>query len=516
MNSRKIEIKWKMIKRDMLKHWPIWVTSFVVYVFVVFLVNSFARGFISTATKYEVTTTIIGSLIELTLVLAFCMGFIAAWASFGFLENKKKDYFYVALPFSKLSLFINKYLFGLLLCMLPCLAMFFIELIHLLVLSGSLQLILLLKWLVTAFIEYFFWYSFGVLFMVLCGRILMAGYCFLMFSFAGLVLRFFLEMSNLLCFIGVNGGLGNGESVLGIFSTIEYIFRIEIVMFRFGYSEMDPTTIFVDGATGKFIVILVAGMILTAASYLLFAKRKEERTGDNIVFNGMKIVFSSVLTFFATIYLVMALYLIIFYNKDELAHKLSERIKIVILLAVIGFVCYLISSMIVEKKIKIFKSHWLKSVIFAMVVSLIGIGYLHDVFNIESYVPKAEEVESIYINRYDTIFEEIFLNNTNKRGITVTNKESIAVISELHKIIVDNIEATIDPSYDQYSFNFTYRLKNGSQIARHYNVPYNSELYYKLKDYIMKNMDILATGFETYNQEYDEYQDDVISSVEYY
>ena len=62
-------------------------------------------------------------------------------------------------------------------------------------------------------------------------------------------------------------------------------------MFRFGYSEMDPTTIFVDGATGKFIVILVAGMILTAASYLLFAKRKEERTGDNIVFNGMKIVF---------------------------------------------------------------------------------------------------------------------------------------------------------------------------------------------------------------------------------
>ena len=35
MNSKKPDFKWKMIKRDVLRHWPIWVTSFAVYIFVV-------------------------------------------------------------------------------------------------------------------------------------------------------------------------------------------------------------------------------------------------------------------------------------------------------------------------------------------------------------------------------------------------------------------------------------------------------------------------------------------------
>ena len=241
MNTKKLDFKWKMIKRDVLRHWPIWVTSFIVYVFVVFLVNSFARGFMSTVTPYEVTTTIVGSLIELTHFMAFCIGILAAWASFGFLGKKKKDYFYEALPFSRLSLYVNKYLFGMIISLLPCFAMFIVEIFHILFLSGSFEIVLLSKWLIIAIIEYIFWYSLAVLFMVLCGRFLMAASCYFMFSFVGIGLRFLIELSNDFCFIGVKSGFGDGNSVLGILSPIEYINSIEIVKMKELIKSIDST-----------------------------------------------------------------------------------------------------------------------------------------------------------------------------------------------------------------------------------------------------------------------------------
>ena len=502
MYTKKPEFKWKMIKRDVLRHWPIWVTSFIVYVFAVFLVNSFARGFMSTVTPYEVTTTIIGSLIELTHFMAFCMGMLAAWASFGFLGKKKKDFFYEALPFSRLSLYVNKYLFGMIICLLPCFTMFFIELFQILVLSGSFEIVLLLKWLITAIIEYAFWYSLAVLFMVLCGRFMMAVSCYLVFSFLGIGLRFFLEISNAFCFVGVSNGFGDGNSVLGVFSPIEYINSIEITFFRIDYNLNETSNVFMDGAAGKYVVIFITGILIAVVSYLLYTKRKEERTEDNIVFNGMKIVFSSIVTFFGNIYLATITYLIIFYNNDNrIAHKPAERVKLIILVAVIGFFGYLISSMIVEKKLKIFKSHCLKALIFTVIISLIGIGYLHDVFNIEGYVPDTEDIDYININAHDSIYKELYKTTGKERSvIKIYNKETIKVITEIHEIITDNIEDIVNTPYNQgldyYSFHFTYELKNGSTVSRSYSVREKSGLFNKLQEYIMENIDVLAAGIE--------------------
>ena len=392
-------------------------------------------------------------------------------------------------------------LFGMIISLLPCFAMFIVEIFHILVLSGSFEIVLLSKWLIIAIIEYVFWYSLAVLFMVLCGRFLMAASCYFFFSFVGIGLRFLIELSNDFCFIGVKSGFGDGNSVLGILSPIEYINSIEIAFFRTDYNVNETSRVFMDGALGKYIVIFVTGIILAVVSYLLYTGRKEERTGDNVVFNGMKIAFSSIVTFFSSIYLAAITFMIIFYNGDRLAHRSAERVKIIILIAVIGFFGYLISSMIVEKKLKVFKSHCLKALIFTIIISLIGIGYLHDVFNIEGYVPDTEDIDYLHINAYDTIYKQLYKTKGKERSvININNKETIKVLTEIHEIITENIDDIFNTpdnqSFDYYTFNFTYGLKNGAVVSRHYSVREKSGLYNKLQEYIMENIDVLAAGIE--------------------
>lgn len=491
MILKKIEFKGKMIRRDVLRHWPIWALSFLVYVFVVFLANSFSKGFLSSATKYDFTVVIISSLVSLTHILALSVGLAAAWAAFGFFGKKKKDYFYETLPFSRLSLFANRFLFGFIICILPCVAMFFIELIQILLKSGNFAFLMLLEWFVTAFVEYLFWYSLAVLFFVLCGRVMMAGFCYLMFAFVGLVLRFFIELANMVCFIGVSSGLGNGDSILGILSPVEYIFGMELTILRIDYISGETSDVFMEGALAKYCVILIAGIISALAAYFLFNKRKSEHTGDNIAFKGMKYVFCSVISFVATLAMSMILYTILFYKNDEIAHHSGERVKMIILMAVTGFVIYLISSMIVERRLKVFKTNWLKAVIFAVAVSMIGLGYLHDVFNIEGYTPNIKDVQKIDMNTYDTKFNEAFKLEGKKRSVTITDEDVISAIIDIHKIVISDIDDTVrtyaDDYDDYYTLYFSYTLNNGSYISRYYRIKEGSNLDKKLMDYLNNN-----------------------------
>ena len=147
--------------------------------------------------------------------------------------------------------------------------------------------------------------------------------------------------------------------------------------------------------------------------------------------------------------------------------------------------------MIVERRLKVFKTNWLKAVIFAVAVSMIGLGYLHDVFNIEGYTPNIKDVQKIDMNTYDTKFNEAFKLEGKKRSVTITDEDVISAIIDIHKIVISDIDDTVrtyaDDYDDYYTLYFSYTLNNGSYISRYYRIKEGSNLDKKLMDYLNNN-----------------------------
>lgn len=502
MDGMKIKFDFRTIKRDVLRHWPIWVLGCVIYLFLVCFANITIRNYgtdisVETVSSYY----ILWSLVETTQFLAFIMGLVAAGASFGFLTKKKKDYFYEALPFNRLSLFVNRFIFGLILCLIPCIFTVLIEFIQMPV-SGF---FLIFEWFIFAFCLYLFWYSFAVLFFVVCGRIVMAGFCYFGFSFAGLLISFVLDIYNEVCFIGYSFGSGFLYSIFGIASPLEYTFSIGLDSLSDLMKQELKWHLINSDSIKTVLVILFAGILLLIGSVILFRKRKSEKTGDNVVFKTMKTIFSYAFSFVISISLTLIIMFMTIYNNDQIAHRTSDRLGLIIILCIVGFITFIVSIMIVEKKFKIFNaSNMLKTVIFTVVLGLLGIAYLHDAFNIEHYVPELNKIIYVNINTTEKLF-------TGKNDFQSIHDETVKEkITDIHELILDNMDELEKYSYgttsnsfgfagslvdlreagvktDYYMFNMTYHLKNDESITRRYKIIKGSALDTKIKEYIEKN-----------------------------
>ena len=485
------------IRRDILRHWPIWSIAFLFYFFAVWLSNTVARGYMAGSGEFFPAINIMDALIGTTNVVAFAMGLAASWAAFGFTGNRRKHYFYESLPYNRRDIFVNRFVFGFTLCIIPCVAIFFMEFFQIFVLCGSFETVMLVKWFIASVCEYFFWYSLGVLFFTVSGRVMMAAFCYIFFSVVGYLLSLYLELLNLTCYIGFDNGTGGGNSLTGILCPIQYVLGIEIS----DYKEYDKLSgfngqLFIDGSVVKLCIIFAVGLILTIAAFMLYRRRKSERTGDTFVFGGMKYVFLWTITFFATISVSILLYSTLFYRNDAIAHRPGERVKLIVILIVVGFLLFMGSCMIVEKKFKVFKVYRLKALIFIAALAILGTAYLHDAFNIEGYVPKADKVK--YINKYSRDADmEIYFLHEKSRIYTMSDRKTIERVIGLHELVLDNMDELEDMylhtgNYDYsngrepdyYYMNISYKLKNDTIISRSYMICEGSELDRKVKDYL--------------------------------
>ena len=497
VKTKKVTINCKCIMRDFLRHWPIWTVSFLIYLFTVFMANSIVFGFLDGDAKVVYVVRVISDLISTETFMTFIMGIVGAWAAFGFFGKKRKHFFFETLPYNRISLFINRYIFGFLLCIVPCIMIFFVEIFHILAYTGHFEIVLLLKALILAFIESFFWYSFGVMIFVVSGRIMMAGFCYFFFSLIGLALEFYLEICNNIFFIGYESGSGAGESLFGILSPVRYLFDIQVTL-KLKYTEWaDFKDAFLsEGSDIKLIVAFITGIILLFVAYFLYARRKAENTGDTVVFKGMKLVFSWISSFFGTITLSLIVYALLFYHKNAIAHLISERIKLLILVGILGYILYFISCMIVEKRFRVFKKNCMNALIFTAFMIIFSIGYMHDVFNIEGYVPDPLEVDYINMNDYDSGFG-IYNTSDPTLNVSIRDAKTIQLFTELHELVVDNFDSIeeiytrsgftdygVERGNDYYHFNLNYKMNNGSSINRSYCIYKGSDLDKEIRERI--------------------------------
>ena len=506
MASKKLFFNFNMILRDIRMHWPIWVMSMLGYVFTCTIIIALSTSRFDMTRDYEIAYRVIELLTDITHMFAACMGLVAATAGFGYLTKRRKHYFYESLPFNRLSLFATRYLFGVIAIMIPVISIYIIELIQT-TFFGYFAIAELTQWLIVSTVEYLFWYSLGVLVIMLCGRIGMAGFCYIALAVAWLVLNVLFDAYSQLLYIGVKSGLGIMEfSTYNILSPIEFFANNEI---KASYDiEGTVVELYQDGTYIRVLIAFVAGVLLTVGSYLLYTRRKSEKTEDNFVFPAVKVIFNWCFAFFSALGFGLFFIALFISAGEGQAHIPSHRIGILVILIIVGFVGYMASCMIAGKRLRVIKQNMVKCGICIGVLVLFMIGMFCDVLNIEKYVPDKDDCI------YAQVSGEYF--GTGYRNNRTYNKAGIDKSVDLLQLIVDNFD---DVRSDRIIFDDYYGntkmigiyidMKKG-YVRRQYYVPEGSTLDKKLKEFMHENGQYFKDDYrddDFYDPGYYEYGD---------
>lgn len=222
-----------------------------------------------------------------------------------------------------------------------------------------------------------------------------------------------------------------------------------------------------------FIYVLLFGSILILLSVLIsvcLKRRKNENTGDFIVFDGFK-YFVSVL---ASI-IIPATFSMLLYEEG-----VASKIIVSILLSILTY--YIIIA-ILEKSFKISRFS-IKLYICCMAIFIVlngGTILIADHF--KNDIPKPEDVKMAYVGNdqwvfnsyidssdgYETDEYENFMKWARERGITIfTNKESIIYVTDLHREMLLDQTYNVGEYYYVNNVIISYWMNDGSVIIRDY------------------------------------------------
>lgn len=520
MESKKLSFNWKMIKRDILRSWPIWVITSCFYLLLV-------TGLFSLMSYMDDDKDrIAGDLVRRFMLpvsgyISPILGLIVGVYVFSYLSSRKKHHFYDFLPMSRMSMFATRFMLGFIIMMIPSLVIYLVELLQAAIQTGYFLIADLSAWLLINCISNLFWLAFATLFMVLCGSKIMAGICYVAFTFVGVILVYTLALFNSFMYIGFSslGRVSNIDLInIGIFSPLEFIYDEGVLHGSGSWFNQYFDII-------KLLIVFVAFVILLVFSAHLYKKRLTERTGDNIVFPLMKTICACIFTLMFTIEGTFFIIGITVYEQEGLAHYSSYRILIIAIIIVLGLLGYMIASMIIEKKFRVFKKNILKASIFTSIMVVFMILYMHDAFGIEKYVPEENEVDTVGVTSGQFLSESVYsyvqydYDNDDYIYPTTMSDENKKVIIGLHQMIIDNMDEVIesykniDESYynsiygvydlEEYSRNvkpvrscvvyFTYYVKNESMYREYYIKP-EGKLFEQVKAYLKAHPETFRKG----------------------
>ena len=513
MESKKLSFNMKMVGRDVLRNWPVWALATLGYLLCI--TGFYSLFSYSGSTEESIAGDIISLMMGVTEFASIGLGFVAALVAFGYLGSKRKHYMYEVLPMNRTGMFFTRFLLGFIVMSIPSVIIYVVEIIQVSAKTGHFLIGPLSAWLLINTAQNLFWLAFGTLFMVICGRKLMAGILYAAFSVVGLAFEYTLAIFNSIMFIGYGSSLSDADVFhIGILSPIEY-------MFTCGMGIRQREYVGLEGYFGviNLLTVFIAAIVLIVLGFILYKKRRAERTDDNIVFNGAKTVCAVIFTVVFAVEGLLVLLGLFIYRSEGISHFAGIRMVIVLLIICLSIAGYLIACMIIEKKLKVFKKKYLvKACIISAVLTLFTVLYIHDVFGIEKKVPETEELAAAWVSGQQIVAKTA--HNYNYED-TYSTEEELKAITGLHQIIVDNMDELIEvydsidwsiyirdtsdySNYDVYHqkvypvdscrIYIDYILKNGRDYYKNYYIKPEGPLFEKIKAYVNQYPDIFQKG----------------------
>lgn len=222
--------------------------------------------------------------------------------------------------------------------------------------------------------------------------------------------------------------------------------------------------------TGLWVVALyaLAGLALLVLAWLLYRRRHSERAGDVVAFRWLRPVFRYGVALLSGLTIGRLLYELLWVAALFQNGEYADFLPMWVCMALAGVLGYYVSSMLLEKSLRVFRRSWRGVVAVCAGAALVCAAASMDVFGAERWVPDPAEVAAVYLGDYEARFQ-----------FDQTNPEGIAQVIAIHQAIVedrDYIRSGVP--YDFYErgncvsrhVTLSYTLQNGRIARRGYDL----------------------------------------------
>lgn len=371
--------------------------------------------------------------------MAVVFGVLAAMAVCSHLYTTRSCNFTAALPPKRTALFATHYLTGLLWLVVPVAVMTLLAAL----LAIGYGLSGFASGLAVVCMQTLFFYSFAVLCGMLTGHLLALPVFYGIFN--GLVggLWYLLTLLFREFYYGYPG------SLVAVPDWVEW-FTPAWQLLSYG----SP-----DNGYGMSAVYAGVGIVLALAAWLLYVKRPMERSGDVVIWAGLRPVFRYGVAICAGLALGSLTRLILSLGQVGLAVS-------VMLWGVAG--CF-VGQMFLSKSVRVLR-YWKGAGAIACAFAALFLVMKLDLTGYETRVPEADDVVSVTISGLDSYPVD---TASNFHDIQTRDPQAISLITQLHQALVDQ-RNTFNGYYDNFTrFDVTYTLSNGTRLTRSYTVYVN-------------------------------------------
>jgi len=467
MKSKKPFFSRELIYNNLRRFW--WIA--VLYTLALFLVSpliTLTNGSdVVPRSGYNIN---FGDIFSGTIIFLFTVPVFIGVMMFRYMQNSKSMVTIHAMPYTRLRLYVNNIISGLILVIIPVLLnAAFLSVIQLGNLGGTyFKEGIVLKYLgisIMTSVTLYIWTVFVGMFTGSSIAQIIFTYI-LNFLFVGIVTACQLLLS------GILYGFVTNEELCLKFLEISPIAQIFFVN-NSGFS---------NDITWQYLLIvnIIICTVLVIAGYFVYKNRNLESAGDVISGKYIKPIFKygvAVCTM-----LVGAVYV------RELFNINSVNIFIYLLFALIG---YVIAEMLLRKSFKILDSYK-GFLFFSIVFIIVSAGVKADLFGYESYIPDTIGVECAALS-LNPNFDDSTIENP-QYGV-LYEKNNIENIIKLHEKIVEDKNVNLAESDYTRSIYISYKLIDGRVVKRSYE--FAADKYeemineiYDSKEYIISTNDI--------------------------
>lgn len=223
-------------------------------------------------------------------------------------------------------------------------------------------------------------------------------------------------------------------------------------------------------------------------SYLLYKGRRLENTEEVAGFKCLNPIFKYAITFLATVCAFSIMSNII--GESPVYFTLT--------IAIVSVITYFATEMLLRKTFRVFKTSYKGYIRFAlMFIAMTSFFACTSFFGYETYVPKAEDVETASVFSFYYSDEEPFTKDS----------ELIRYVTGAHSDFTAKDNIPITPyGYHQTTMHFKYKLKNGSKVHRIYHTTTEEQnkimnVMYENKDYKKQSEPVFKHNEKAYSAE---------------
>lgn len=457
---------WPLIRKDLTRFWPVWGSYLAIWLLIlpIPMITSYRDTVSTSEVMHDIHRQLTGTGHETALILTALYGCLSAFAVWSYLYQSRSASLFHALPVTRETLFCSHFTAGLGFLVIPNVLIALLTYLCQMSL-GYFDPTQILCWLAVVCLESLLFYALGTLAAMCTGNLPTMPVLYGLINFAVVVYESLLtEFSTQLYW-----GVSSQPTKLTFLSPF-----IQLSQDSCYVTESTPVT--VNGVyrvwenvryyDPEFLLLLclyaLAAVALIVCSLLLYRRRATESAGDVIAFDFLKPVAKYCFAFGCA--------LVLGWIFDEILFPAGTDVFSIILCCCLGgAVGYIAASMLLKKSFRVFQPRKMAGLLVLWV--LIGglfVAFDHDLFGVESHVPRAGEVtEAIIYSDYN---------------LQLTQPQDIDRVLELHRVILDNADQLNTDRYNSVPYDvdtcyvrINYYYEDGTTLRRSYNLPCNEE-----------------------------------------